>query len=172
MSFASPLGPGRFFPAPGQYNAVGYLLDTSQASALAAGVSTTEIKIVSLDSDLIVATCAPVFGELTFGAYKSRRKRENLQRLEGLARRVVVLPITSNIAHVYGIIKHALFERYAPKEKKRRDEYDVVKETGISDNDILIAAVALYHRLIVVTDDRTDFEKIRRVTGLPFERWN
>lgn len=163
------LGPGSYLPA--NYEAKGYLLDTGQASALIGDVSAMVKKVSSIE-DRLVATCSPVIGELAFGAYKSRQRAQNLNQLNRLARQVVMLPIDFEVGLVYGMIKQALFSRYGPKEKKAREKFSIPCDLGISDNDLWIAAVALYHRLIVVTDDERDFSRIRAVTGLPIERWN
>ena len=165
----SPLGTGIHFSV--NYEVKGYLLDTVQASALIGGVSTMVKKVASVH-DKFVATCTIVMGELAFGAYNSRHRTENLNNLNRLSKQIVVLPVEVEVSNIYGMIKHALLERYGPRNKKAREKFSIACDLGISDNDIWIAAVALYYRLIVVTNDDTDFSRIRAVTGLPIERWN
>jgi tRNA(fMet)-specific endonuclease VapC len=59
-----------------------YLLDTNHCSRLIEGHPEIIKRLTSLN-DAPVATCAIVRGELMFMAYKSERKTENLDQVQG-----------------------------------------------------------------------------------------
>jgi tRNA(fMet)-specific endonuclease VapC len=50
------------------------------------------------------------------------------------------------------------------------DIYDVLRRKGqlVEDADILIAATALVHQLILITDNTAHF---KRISGITFENW-
>ena len=80
---------------------------------------------------------AIVLGELYFGARKSLRVQENLDRVEEFAAGTSILDCDKRTAHEYGRIKHLLRQRGRP----------------LPDNDIWIAAMAFRFGLIVATRD-------------------
>ena len=128
-------------------------------------------EIAQFSPDSLIATCRIVEGELAFGVAKSERVIENLREQERFLNTISILELSSEIANAYGIVKAALFEKYAPKQKNLREKFDVTKDLGISDNDIWIAAFAWQHQLKVVTSDKSHFQWIREATGTPFENW-
>ncbi len=80
---------------------------------------------------------AVALGELYFGAMKSRRVGENLERLEDFAAASNVLPVDETAARFYGEVRNGLRRIGHP----------------IPENDIWIAAIALRHGLALVTRD-------------------
>ena len=86
-------------------------------------------------------------GELYYGAYKSADPSKHLQECVEIQRLVTLLPITVNIADVYGNIKAAL------------------KSSGqmIPENDIWIAATAIAHDVELVTQDK-HFKRVEGIT--------
>jgi len=80
---------------------------------------------------------AVVLGELSFGAEKSTRVRENLDRLQHLKTVFPVFVCDEVTAGHYGRIKNVLLGKGRP----------------IPDNDIWIAASALQHGLTLVSRD-------------------
>ncbi len=76
-------------------------------------------------------------GELMFGAFKSTRTDENLNRLEDFLLKASVLEVGTGTAQEYGRIKQQLKLIGRP----------------IPDNDIWIAATAIEHRLLLVSHD-------------------
>jgi tRNA(fMet)-specific endonuclease VapC len=168
---ANLLGPGSYFPTA--YEPNGYLLDTMHTSALSGGVSTVVQQVNRFPPETMIATCDIVVGELAYGAYNANppERQEYLFGMEILPRTVAILPTTPRIGYVYGMIKMLLMNRYGPTDKKARENFSIPCDLGISDNDIWIAATAIFYQLILVTDDN-DFQRIRAVTGLPVERWN
>jgi tRNA(fMet)-specific endonuclease VapC len=89
----------------------------------------------------------------------------------------VVLDITSTTRTYYGSLRAALFERYAPRNRRgKRSRIEQLTdptsalELGIQENDVWIAAQALEHNLTLVSNDR--LVKIEATaTGLFLENW-
>ena len=125
-----------------------YLLDTNIAIALFAGDLAVQEKV--RNAEYIVAA-PPVIGELCFGAQKSDRVTENLHKIDILVQQSIVFPCDLETAQWYGIIKERL----------------QVKGRPIPNNDIWIAAIAMQHRLILVTRD----VHFNDVESLRTERW-
>lgn len=92
------------------------------------------------------------YGELVYGAKKSRHIEKNLAVTYRIAQLFPVIDIDRSIMEVFGEIKTSL-ER---------------KGNIIEDMDILIAATALSHNLILVTNNVKHFEKIK---DLRMENW-
>lgn len=101
-------------------------------------------------SDL--ALCSVVKAELLYGAYRSARVAANLQRLEVFFAPMRCLPFDDACVHTYGQLRTLL----------------VAKGTAIGANDMLIAAIALTHKLTVVTHNTSEFA---RVDALALEDW-
>ena len=92
------------------------------------------------------------YGELVYGAKKSKHIEKNLAVTYRIAELFPVIDIDKSIMHVFAEIKSNL-ER---------------KGNIIEDMDILIAATALSHNLILVTNNVKHFEKIK---DLRIENW-
>ena len=92
------------------------------------------------------------YGELVYGAKKSRHIEKNLAVTYRIAELFPVIDIDRSIMDVFGDIKSNL-ER---------------KGNIIEDMDILIAATSLSHNLILVTNNVKHFEKIK---DLRIENW-
>jgi tRNA(fMet)-specific endonuclease VapC len=93
-----------------------------------------------------------VVAELRYGADHSARRRSNHSRIDALVEEIEPLDFDLRAAATYGRVRAQL-------------------ETGgtpIGPNDMLIAAHALSRGLTVVTDNTTEF---RRVKGLKVENW-
>ncbi|MBW3564226.1 MAG: type II toxin-antitoxin system VapC family toxin [Acidobacteria bacterium] len=103
-----------------------------------------------LPSDVAVSVIA--VAELRYGAEKSNRPQENHKRLDLLLEDLASLEFDLDSASEYGQVRSEL-ERAG---------------TPIGPNDMLIAAQARAHDLILVTDNRDEFERIDR---LRVESW-
>jgi tRNA(fMet)-specific endonuclease VapC len=99
-----------------------------------------------------VSISALVLGELLYGARASQRQQENLEKIYQFLRIVQV--------HEYD---QACAEQYSHLRVKLRHKG---KPTG--EVDTLIAAIALAHNAILVTDNTKHFIHI---DGLPIENW-
>ena len=122
-----------------------YLLDTNTNIIIALFAGDTAVKDnLARAEEVFVPGIA--LGELYFGARKSGRAKENLERIDEFAANSVVLECNTDTARRYGEIKHALR----------------VKGHPIPENDIWIAAIALQHNMTLITRD-THFGEIENL---------
>lgn len=92
-----------------------------------------------------------VLGELYFGARKSGRVQQNLERIDDFAANNAIPACDTNTARQYGMIKNTLQGKGRP----------------IPENDIWIAAIAQQYDLTLVTRD----EHFHEVGQLKVEVW-
>ena len=92
------------------------------------------------------------WGELLYGAEKSRQRKKVLQLLEEFKSFVPVLPLPENAGKVYGAIRTSLESKGGP----------------IGNNDLWIAAHAKAAALTVVTNNEREFQ---RIPGLKVQNW-
>lgn len=132
--------------------ATGYLLDTNICiywlNARPASI-VERLRTVPAGS---AAMSVVTWGELLFGAAKSRRRALVRRNLDALAVAVPVLALPVDAGQQYGEIRAAL-ER---------------KGTPIGGNDLWIAAHALAIGFTLVTNNEREF---KRVPGLKLENW-
>ncbi len=93
-----------------------YLLDTNIIIALFAGDTAVKDNLARAE-EVFVPSIA--LGELYFGARKSGRAKENLERIDEFAANSVVLECNTDTARRYGEIKHALRVKGHPIPEKR-----------------------------------------------------
>ncbi len=125
-----------------------YLLDTNIAIALFAGDPVVKQKVRNVE---YIAVAPPIIGELCFGAQKSNKTTENLNKIDILVQQSIIFLCDLETAQWYGTIKDQLQREGRP----------------IPDNDIWIAAIALQYDLILVTRD-AHFDEIE---SLQTEYW-
>ena len=99
-----------------------------------------------------VAMSAITYGELCFGAEKSSKPKETRHILAHLVALIPVLALDGGVSMHYGKIRQHLQASGKP----------------IGNNDLWIAAHALANKLILVTNNVAEFE---RVPGLRVENW-
>jgi tRNA(fMet)-specific endonuclease VapC len=92
------------------------------------------------------------YGELVFGANRSRQRVAALERLNELLHWLPALPLPETAGQTYGTIRAELASR----------------GQMIGNNDLWIAAHALSAGLILVTNNDKEF---RRVDGLKLQNW-
>jgi tRNA(fMet)-specific endonuclease VapC len=95
-----------------------------------------------------VITCV----ELYYGAYKSPNAAGNLAKIQMIEGALEVIPLGPESAQIFGMLK-------AQMEKKG---------TRLDDFDLAIAATALAHNLILVTNNVRHF---KRITGIKLANW-
>lgn len=117
-----------------------YLLDTNIIIALFADDTMVKDHLVQADQVFVPSVAV---GELYFGAQKSGRVKENLERIDEFVASSVVLGCDVETAPHYGAIKNALR----------------IKGHPIPENDVWIAAIARQHDLTLITRD-THFGEI------------
>lgn len=98
------------------------------------------------------AISALSWGELLYGAEKSRHRAKALQLLEEFVTLVPVLPMPKDAGQAYGAIRAAL----------------EAKGQLIGNNDLWIAAHAKVGKLTLVTHNEHEF---KRVPGLAVRNW-
>jgi len=99
-----------------------------------------------------VAMSSITYGELCFGAAKSAKPKESRLILEHLIALIPVLPLDEMASTHYGKVRNHLQATGQP----------------IGNNDLWIAAHALAEKLLLVTNNVAEFE---RVPGLRVENW-
>jgi tRNA(fMet)-specific endonuclease VapC len=104
----------------------------------------------SSPEDLFVSVV--VVAELRYGADHSARRRANHSRIDALIEEIEPLDFDLRAAAAYGRVRAQLEAGGTP----------------IGPNDMLIAAHALSRGMTVVTDNTTEY---RRVKGLKVENW-
>jgi tRNA(fMet)-specific endonuclease VapC len=92
------------------------------------------------------------WGELLYGAEKSKQRKKALQLLEEFKTFVPVLPMPDTAGNQYGIISASLELRGQP----------------IGNNDLWIAAHAKAADLTIVTNNEREFQ---RIPGLKIQNW-
>jgi tRNA(fMet)-specific endonuclease VapC len=145
-----------------------YLLDTNHCSGAILGDSNIINRLTTLDNAL-VATCVIVQGELIDMAERSRARDNNLALVQRFLQGIYIYNVDETTATLYGQLKAALFNQFAPKEKSKRRKTKIT-DLGFDENDLWIAAIALQHDLTIVSAD-SDFQRIRTVKALSVESW-
>lgn len=125
-----------------------YLLDTNIIIGLFAGQASI-INHLQKSDEIFIPSVA--LGELHYGARKSGRVQQNLERIEELVVDVTVIDCDAATARQYGDVKNRLR----------------VKGRPLPENDIWIAALALQYDLVLVTRDA----HFQHVEGLQTVRW-
>jgi tRNA(fMet)-specific endonuclease VapC len=99
-----------------------------------------------------IAIPAVVKAELLFGAYKSRKKEENIEKVEQFLEPFEILSFVDMMTYVYADIRQK------------------VESVGISigPNDLFIAAIVKFYEGMLITNNVQEFS---RVDGLNIENW-
>jgi len=165
----------------------GYLLDTGIVSVWYDETKPKHSQVLAavknLAADTPLAISAITLGEIEYGLHipggAAHFDHDEYRRwiADKLPR---VLDVTTSTARLYyGSLRARLFDKYAPnhKSKKVRAEQLVdpttAEKLGIDENDLWIAAQAVEHNLVLVTDDK--MARIRKIVDeelpLEFENW-
>ena len=161
----------------------GYLLDTNIFEYWLNKSRPEHARVMShlskLHPDAPLATSLIVLGEVSYGFQVASPKRRAYPKevLEFIRNEFPCpLPIRSSTTQVYGMLRAALFEKYASKQDRKglRPEQLIDPVTawslGIQENDLWIAAQALEHNLVLITNDK--MKHLRSVaTDLKVENW-
>jgi tRNA(fMet)-specific endonuclease VapC len=129
-----------------------YLLDTNIWSALIRRSSTMLITRFEALERGRIALSPIVLGELQLGYYKGDRTPKRLAVIETIRAYSEQLTINSRVSDTYAQLRAQLETAGTP----------------IGPNDTWIAAEALHHKLVLVTNNAREFE---RVPGLTLENW-
>jgi tRNA(fMet)-specific endonuclease VapC len=129
-----------------------FLLDTNACVDYLTGHYPKVIARMQASSPDDLFLSSVVVAELRYGADRSARRRTNHKRIDDFVEEIQVLAFDLEDAAAYGRMRARLEEGGTP----------------IGPNDMLIAAHALSRRLTVVTDNTSEF---RRVKGLKVANW-
>ena len=129
-----------------------FLLDTNACIRILNDSSPVLVSRLKSQAPSAMRLSSITRGELLYGARRSSRVTDNLRLLERFFAPFVCLPFDDACAERYGVLR---------AELSHRGEL-------IGPNDMLIAATALTHDLVLVTHNRREFS---RVTGLRIEDW-
>lgn len=127
-----------------------YLLDTDAMVGLLRDTTSTLAARARREDPRAIALSSIVAHELYYGAYKSRRRVENLARLDAI--RFEVLAFDKEDAMAAGEVRAALAAAGSP----------------IGPYDVLIAGQAKARGLVLVSNNVREFQ---RVAGLRLENW-
>jgi tRNA(fMet)-specific endonuclease VapC len=128
-----------------------FLLDTTVCIGVLKGHAGIAARLSQL-TPAEVRLCAVVKAELCYGAWASENPAKNLSTLDRFVTPYLSLPFDDACADSYGRLRAELRRQGMP----------------IGANDLLIAATALAHDLILVTHNTREFS---RVPHLRFEDW-
>nr|WP_281721332.1 type II toxin-antitoxin system VapC family toxin [Nitrosomonas nitrosa] len=129
-----------------------YLLDTNTCIRFINGRSPSiRAKMLTID-DSEIAISTIVQAEMYAGSAKSQTPQRSREVQEEFFQRFVTIPFDRQAARIYGDIRGQLETQGTP----------------IGGNDLLIAATAIAHDLILVTHNTREFG---RVAGLKIEDW-
>lgn len=131
-----------------------YLLDTNTCIGWLRSNQPKIATRIKRENPKHVVICSVVLGELLYGAEKAAtaHRATNRLRVERLRQQFVSMPFDDSAAEEYGKVRAHLASLGAP----------------IGPNDLMIAAIALAHRLTLVTHNTSEFS---RVPGLSIEDW-
>jgi len=99
-----------------------------------------------------IAIPSVVKAELLLGAYKSRNRRKNTEKVEEFLAPFEILSFSDQATYIYAEIRSLT-------EKKGK---------SVGPNDLLIAAIVKFHDAVLVTNNVNEFKRIR---GLRIENW-
>ena len=129
-----------------------YLLDTNACIRILNNSSAPLVTRLRQYNPEEIYLSSVVKAELIFGAHRSSRAADNVRLLQRFFEPFISLPFDDRCADQYGRIRNEL-ERAG---------------TPIGPNDLMIAATATAHDLILVTNNTREFG---RVVGLQIEDW-
>ncbi|MDB5343347.1 MAG: hypothetical protein JWP89_1724 [Schlesneria sp.] len=164
----------------------GYLFDTNAVSHWYSGNAQFTQRVNALASNDQIRVSVITLGELEFGHNLHLGARDLVQRDE-FARWVSrefpkerVVEVTRFTREYYGLIRAKIFEKYPPlghDENHPERCYDRItaSELKIDENDLWIAAQAIEHGLILVTNDKMQpIKEVAHQSGdweLRYEDW-
>ena len=128
-----------------------YLLDTDIVIYSLKGHSTVK---KNLERNLHVALKISIVTlmELYYGAYKSQKVASNLGKIKRIEDAIEIISLGRDSAEIFAMLKAELEKAGNP----------------IDDFDLILAACALSHDLILVTNNVKHF---KRIQGLKLENW-
>jgi predicted nucleic acid-binding protein len=128
-----------------------YLLDTDIVIYSLKGHSTVKKHLERNRRGAIKISIATLM-ELYYGAYKSQKVASNLGKIKRIEDAIDIIPLGRDSAEIFAMLKAEL----------------EIAGTPLYDFDLILAACALTHDLILVTNNVKHF---KRIQGLKLENW-
>jgi tRNA(fMet)-specific endonuclease VapC len=128
-----------------------YLLDTDTLIYSLKGNAAVHRKFEQ-HADVPKAISVITYAELLFGARRSQQMIKNLVTVKRIAELFPVLDVTVPVMETFAELKALLYKSGTP----------------LDDMDLIIASTALFHNMIVVTNNEKHFS---RIPGLQSENW-
>jgi tRNA(fMet)-specific endonuclease VapC len=129
-----------------------FLLDTDTVIYTLKGNESVIENLANHQHDVLKISVISLM-ELYYGAHKSMKTNANIAKVRRLEDAFETISVNFFITETFGMIK-AQLERHG---------------TPLDNFDLIIAATALAHNLILVSNNEKHF---RRVDGLKLENWN
>lgn len=129
-----------------------FFLDTNTCIYYLNGKSENIKKCVLENSPLDIKIPSVVKAELLLGAYKSKKKESNLEKLEAFIQPFEIVSFDDRVSYEYASIR-----------QKTEGAGKVV-----GPNDLLIASIVKFYQGILITNNIREFEVIK---GLKLENW-
>ena len=129
-----------------------YLLDSNACIRVLNRTSESLVERLRRHDPSEIRISSVVKAELLYGARRSGRVAENLSLLQRFFQPFLSLPFDDRCAEHYGVVRTQLERDGRP----------------IGPNDLMIAATAMAHDLVLVTNNTGEF---LRVAGLAVEDW-
>jgi predicted nucleic acid-binding protein len=128
-----------------------YLLDTDILIYSLKGHPTVKIHLERHRQAVLKISIVTLM-ELYYGAYKSQRVMSNLGKIKSIEDAIEIVPLGRESAEVFAMLKTNLEKSGTP----------------LDDFDLILAACALVHDFVLVTDNLKHFE---RIEGLRLANW-
>lgn len=125
-----------------------YLLDTNVCIRFLQGRNVSLLRRLESVADAEKCLCSVVAAELLYGAAKSQRKKETLERLNQFLSFFRMFDFDVAAARHFGEIRAELHQRGMP----------------IGPYDLQIAAIARANQLILVTNNTSEFSRVPHLT--------
>lgn len=145
-----------------------YLLDTNHCSYLIDN-NPNVVSAAQNNAEIPFGISIISYGELLYMTEKSERRDLNLQAVQAFLAGIDIYLINKEIAEIYSQLKANVFLQFAPKDKNKRRSTRV-QDLGFDDNDLWIAATAIYHNCTLVSADG-DFRRMQQVYAFTVESW-
>jgi tRNA(fMet)-specific endonuclease VapC len=145
-----------------------YLLDTNHCSALIFNEPNVVNRAKAVGNDNLAISIITE-GELLYRVENSERVEENRAVIYEFLEDISIYDIDSGTSRIYAKLKAKIMNEFAPKERNKRRKTKIT-ELGIGENDLWIAASAIYNNLVVVSADR-DFKRIQKAWDFSLEAW-
>jgi tRNA(fMet)-specific endonuclease VapC len=129
-----------------------YFLDTNTCIYFLIGkYESIKTKLIATPPNEIVIPSV-VKAELLFGAYKSKRPKETIEKVEKFLEPFEILPFDDLTSYMYAELRNKM------------------EQSGelVGPNDLMIASIVKFHEGVLVTHNVKEFKRIK---GLKIEDW-